>query len=92
MGLYFQNPTEEKDRGFNWSSWLSETGDTIASSTWTATPSGLTLSNQTFSTTKTSVRISGGTDGATYTVKNNIVTTSGQKSDETHTVLVGNEY
>lgn len=71
---YRKDPQDKEDFGFDWEPWLS--GDSIASSTWTVEPSGLTMSNQTSSATKTTVFLSGGTLGVQYKVTNHIVTSA----------------
>jgi hypothetical protein len=66
--------------------WLQ--GDTIASSSWafTGPDTALVLAGDTNSTTQTSVKISAGTAGANYRVKNTI-TTSGAETDS-RTVII----
>jgi len=63
-----------KDYGFNWTKWLA--GDAIDTATWIATPAGLTLSNETTTTTASSVYVSGGQVGKKYTLTCRIVTTA----------------
>lgn len=74
-----KDPSAVLDYGFDWSDWLSS-GETISTSTWTASV-GITIDSDTKSLTSTVVWLSGGTSGIVYTVINHIVT-SGGKTDE----------
>jgi hypothetical protein len=73
--------SERIDKGFDWSSHLSNQGtdgaaDTIATSVWAA-DSGITLSGDALddTETKTAITITGGTAGTTYTIENTITMT-----------------
>lgn len=70
-------PASTKDYGWDWSNWL--VSDTIAQSTWTADP-GLTIGTaayaSTFTSTKSTVWLSGGVAGQSYKVTNQITTSS----------------
>ena len=67
-----KDPSATKSYGFDWVSWMAA-GDTIASSVWVV-DSGLTNEADDNDTTQTSIKLSGGTDGTTYTVTNTITT------------------
>lgn len=69
-----KDDNEVKDWTLDWSKELA-TGDTIASSTWSA-PAGLTVVTDTKTTTTTTVWLSGGTVGQRYIVVNTITTAS----------------
>jgi len=76
------------DYTIDWGStgdWLGS--DTISSSTWTA-DSGITIDSSTNTTTTTTVWLSGGTAGATYTVTNRIVTVAGRTEDRDLQILI----
>lgn len=64
--------------GFDWDEddWLGT--ETIASSAWTITPSGPTLSQAALATPATSVKITGVEFGMTYALANAITDSSGQ--------------
>jgi hypothetical protein len=66
------------DYGFNWAPWLDS--DTIATSEWDV-PEGITEDSDDNTTTLTTVWLSGGTAGETYTLTNTI-TTAGGRTDE----------
>lgn len=76
-----KDPEARLDYQLDWSEWLSS-GDTIASSTWTAeTISGdtdpLNITSDTNSTTTTTVTLNGGTAGNIYRLYNQITTDGG---------------
>ncbi len=59
--------------------WAADLGtDTISSSAWAVAPTGLSIGTDSHTTTKTTVRLSGGTAGARYLVTNTVVTVGGQ--------------
>ena len=74
------DPDAKLDYGCDWSDWL-PTGATIATSTWTVTPTGPTLSADSKSTTATVVWVSGGTAGTVYTLTNRITDSDGRIDD-----------
>jgi hypothetical protein len=63
-------------------------GDTIASGTVSASPSGLTLGSVTNTTTAVKVPISGGTSGTKYTLTIDATTAQGSVIGERVTLLV----
>lgn len=70
----------------DWSIWLG--ADTIASSVWTV-PAGITKVTSTNTSTKTLIKISGGTTATSYTVTNTITTTTDQETKvETFTLKI----
>lgn len=75
-----KDPDASLDYTVDWSLWLDT--DYIVSATWTV-PTGLTLVNQAIWGTpdKCTAWISGGTDGAVYTIANRISTALG-RTDE----------
>jgi hypothetical protein len=75
---FTKDPDALLDYGFNWATWLST--DTISTSTWYV-PDDLTNESDGETTTATTIWLSGGTRGVTYTVTNRI-TTAGGRTDE----------
>jgi len=76
-----KDPHEVKDYEIDW---LPELGsDTIATSTWTV-PAGVTKVSDTtaYSSTRTVIKLSGGTTDEDYTLLNHIVTASGDEFDQ----------
>lgn len=69
-----KGPTEVLDYLVNWTAALE--GDPIVGSTWTL-PSGLTTSQNSFTSSTTTVWIGGGS-GGTYDLVNTITTTAGR--------------
>ena len=81
MPQFDKDPNAILDYGCDWSTWL-ETGDTISTSTWTV-PSGLTKVRDSKTPTSTTIWLSGGVLGVTYTLVNHVVTAGGRKEDQT---------
>lgn len=67
--------------------WLS-TGDTISTSTWTLSSTGITQDSETETTTTTTITVSGGTAGEDYELTNRIVTVGGLATDRTIRIKV----
>lgn len=83
-----KDPDETLDYGMDWRKWLG--GDTIASSTWSAT-AGITVGTDTFTNTMTTVWLSGGSVRQTYTVTNRITTAAGRIAERSFQVYVENK-
>ncbi len=76
------------DYAFDWSEWLSASEE-IADSEIIASP-GITVDSDSFTTTRASVWLSGGTAGQPYTITNRITTNQGRVDDRTITIRVVN--
>jgi hypothetical protein len=80
FGIEFRSPVygvtgdDVRDYGFDYTTLLD--GDTIASSSWSA--SGVTVASSSNTTTETAVRITGGSLGTKNKVKNTVITVGGQ--------------
>ena len=83
MKLFRKDPSAILDYSIDWSLWLN--GDTIATSSWTV-PTGLTKVSDTKNDSSTTVWLSGGTLGQTYTVTNRITTANG-RTDERSIII-----
>lgn len=83
-----KDPNDIIDYLVDWSDWLSD-GDTIASSTWIV-PAGITKDSDTFTNTTTTIWLSGGTAGQSYSLTNRIVTSNNppRTKDKTITIRV----
>ena len=77
---FVKDPDAIVDYGIPWTAWL--VADTIATSTWVV-PTGITKASDTFTTTQTTIWLSGGTVGAEYTLVNRITTAAGRTQDQT---------
>lgn len=90
--LITKDPQSVEPQGFDWTAYLAEIDDaeTIASSTWAVSGSGLTLTSATVlaGSLKTQVTLNGGTVGSKYTVTNHIITSSGVEDDRSFFVKV----
>jgi hypothetical protein len=82
--------TEKKDPdavlwyAIDWSTWLGEA--TITGSTWEV-PTGLTqVGAAAFTATEAKIKLSGGTAGQRYNVRNRITTSGGETND--HTLVI----
>jgi len=76
MTTFIKDSADVKDYTLNWAARLGDT-DTISTSVWTATD-GLTIDIDTNTDTTTTVWLSGGTRGRSYTAFNTIVSTEGR--------------
>lgn len=96
IAAYSKDPADRRDYSLDWAALgLLPAGDSISASTWTA-DAGITVESAgqfapTFTTTKTTVWLSGGTDGTSYNVTNRITTTAGRIVERTIKVLVANQ-
>jgi hypothetical protein len=84
MRMPAKDPDEVLDYGLEWSDVL-EDGETISTSSWTAT-AGITLGTSgatapSISSTQTLCWLSGGTAGSIYTITNRIVTSESRTYD-----------
>ncbi len=80
---YFsKTAAEDKDYTVDWSQDLGT--DTIATSTWSVEPTGLSISAPAPSNTTTAATVwtSGGSPGANYLVTNTITTTGGRELEQ----------
>ena len=82
-----KDPQAVLDYGFDWSEWLG--ADTIASSSWVAS-AGITNDSTTNTTLITSITLSGGVAGESYTLTNTIVTANGLQDDRSIRLTVKN--
>ena len=81
-----KDPDAVLDYGFDWSDWLA-TGEAISVSTWTV-PTGITKDSDASADSTTTIWLSGGTDGTTYTLTNHITTDAGREDDRSFDVIV----
>ena len=95
MILKEHDPDATTPRGFDWTDWLAEIGstETISSSSWASTPSGLTLTSGSIVTgsLKTQIKIAGGTLGVEYIVTNSVITSSGYHDDRSFRLLCSDQ-
>lgn len=73
---WIKAPGARKDYSRDWADWLGT--DTIASSSWSADDTGISVESSTHTDKTTTVWLSGGVVGKTYRVVNTIVTTGGR--------------
>lgn len=85
-----KDPDEVKDYGNVWTKSLlgqfaGDPADTLASSEWIVTPAGLTKDSDTFDagTSTTTIWVSGGALGVTYSCTNRVTTVGGRTYDWT---------
>ena len=82
---FLKDPHAVLDYTIDWTRWLA--GDTIATSEWLV-PAELTLTAHTKTIASTTVWLSGGTAGESYSVTNRISTDGGRTEDRSFTVRV----
>lgn len=85
MTWKLKDPAAVIDYLRDWSEWLGE--DTILTSTWIA-PAGITVEDDTHTTTTATVWLSGGDVGLSYEVTNRVTTAGGRTDDRTMTIVV----
>jgi hypothetical protein len=90
MALTWPNkdPNELLDYQIDWLPRLVD--DTIATSAWTI-PAGLTNASETFTNQTTTVWLSGGTIGETYSILNRITTAGGRTMDQTVNLTIASK-
>lgn len=84
---FWKDPQAVLDYSFDWSPWL-VSGDTITNLTATATPVGITINSVAFTTTSTTVNLSGGVVGVKYAVVHHITTSGARQDDRTMFITV----
>jgi hypothetical protein len=81
-----KDPDEVADYSLNWAGNAAQPGrtlgDTLQSSTWIV-PDGLVKNSDSFTTTTTTIWLSGGTEGTTYKLINRVITAGGRTWDQT---------
>jgi len=70
----YKAPTDTENYTIDWGRWLD--GDTIYSSSWTL-PSGISTTENTYTSTQTVIWLTGGTAHTNYDIVNEIVTVGG---------------
>ena len=88
MTVKLKDPQSVVDFGFDWSTSYLAAGETISTSTWAATPSGLGLGTATNTTSQASTFTSGGTAGQIYRLTNTITTSLSRTVDRTIQIRV----
>lgn len=82
-----KDPNALLDYALDWSEWLSS-ADVIVASTWTTSPAGLTEGDTHNDGLKTSIWLSGGAVGVTYTITNHVVTEDDRCDDRSFEIVV----
>jgi hypothetical protein len=87
--IYYQDPDASLWYGVDWSDYLAEQDDdTIATSEWIL-PDGIDLEDVSNTTTVAKIKLSGGTEGASYDIVNRIVTTTlAETEDRTIRIVI----
>lgn len=78
-----KDPNAVLDYTFDWTAWLGD--DTIASSSWIV-PVGISSGGAVFSSTTTTIWLTGGIAGTSYSIYNQIVTAGGRTEKRTFKV------
>lgn len=85
IGIKTKDPQAVLDYTIDWSAWLN--GDTIVGSVWTV-ETGITKTTDSFTSTVTTVWLSGGTVGKDYEITNRVTTATGRIDDRTFIIHV----
>lgn len=83
---YTQDPEADLDYKEDWTAWLA--GDTIVSSSWSCDDAAITLHDDAFDASVTTVFARGGVVGQSYTIINHIVTALGREDDRSRTLKI----
>jgi hypothetical protein len=85
---YQADPSAVLDYTVDWAAWLA-TSETISASTWVVA-AGITQTTPapSFTTTTTTIWLTGGTVGTEYTITNHVTTNQGRQDDRSFTVVV----
>jgi hypothetical protein len=83
----FKDPDEVLDYSIDWSARM-PSDDHIVTSTWPSLPSGITVDSDEQTNTTTTLWLSGGTLGQSYSFTNRVVTLGGRTMDQTVTIKV----
>ena len=75
-----KSPRDVLDYTFKWKAWLDKASDTVSSSTITV-DSGITVDSDSNNTDSATVWLSGGTNGDSYKITNQIVTAGGRTKE-----------
>lgn len=89
---FIKDPDSVLSYTLNWKGsspgpWLS-TGDTISTSAWTLSSTGISGATGSSTTTTATINVSGGTDGEDYDFTNRITTANGLTTDRTIRIKV----
>lgn len=82
---YKKDPSATLDYGFRWTTWLA--GDIIVDSSWTV-PAGITVVSESFTTEATTIWVTGGTLGESYTLVNHVETNSSPAREDDRTIII----
>ena len=82
-----KDPDDTRRYGMDWQDVLAD-GDSLLAVEWSATPSGLTLSEAAIDGTEASTLIEGGTAGTTYRVTCRATTAEGEQMDRSLSLFV----
>jgi len=77
--FFSKDPNEVLDYQIDWEDWLNT--DTILTSSWSISPTGLTEDSDSNSDTTATIWVSGGTEGEIYTLTNQITTDGGRTAE-----------
>ena len=86
MTSFIKDPNAVLDYSIEWSKWLA--GDQIQTSAWTVSDPAVEAANDSNTATRTTVWLSGGFAGQSYTVANKITTTGGRTDERSFTIQV----
>lgn len=86
ISLEPKDPNAVIDYEIDWSKWL-RGDDIVVTSEWIV-PAGITMDSESSDATTTTVWLSGGTAGSSYSLTNRITTAQGRTQDRTITIRV----
>lgn len=83
--VFQKDPDAQLDYIIDWSSWLN--GDSIVLSSWIV-PSGITLVDESFTNSNSTIWLSGGTIGQRYRVTNRITTNTSPPRIDDRSIII----
>ena len=86
MTTFIKDPDAVLDYSIEWSKWLA--GDQIQTSAWSVSDPAIEAADDSNTATRTTVWLSGGVAGQSYTVTNRITTSGGRTDDRSFVVQV----
>ena len=88
LGVRAKDPIENLPYSVDWAPLLG--GNALLTSTWSATPTGLTLSGGAFEGMATSIKVAGGDSGVEYKVTNYVTAENGVIGNRSFVLRVRN--
>lgn len=90
MQFHIKDPDAVLDYSVNWNAGYLQSGESLASSSWTIFPAGMTQTSAANTAGMAVITVSGGAAGQIYQLTNHITTSLGRTDERSITVRVEN--